>query len=398
MAPRSRRHSETSSQALSCAAAEVVGEGLDEAYDKVCNNFRILRKKRAPGVAAHFPRGQPPSPATPTPSRYDALKVKHSELLWSEGVLRAEGFLEALEGAAPIEEREDRVGPIALGAVLGRGAFSSVLEGTWPDGRRCAVKRISKRCTKSRQEGVLATERYVYFAVEHFGEELYGFMKRSGGERVPRGLGDGVVHGVAAGLAFMHALDLAHRDVKPENVLVDVRGEAFRDVRVKVCDLGLSAPLRRRKAAGEAAASPDCVTRALECEQPPSPYEPMFQCCGSMGFFAPDMLDPAGYDGARADVWSLGCLGLEVAAGSGAFARFWFPLYKAFFARGADDASRPAPAAEHAAFVAVFAPRAAVRGRRREPWEARDDGEATILRLIVSRFKRIMSRTAKAAE
>ncbi|EGB05668.1 hypothetical protein AURANDRAFT_30322, partial [Aureococcus anophagefferens] len=97
----------------------------------------------------------------------------------------------------------------------------------------------------------------------------------------------------------MHALDLAHRDVKPENVLVDVRGEAFRDVRVKVCDLGLSAPLRRRKDlglsaplrrrkdAGEAAASPDC-------------------CCGSMGFFAPDMLDPAGYDGARADVWSLG--------------------------------------------------------------------------------------------
>ena len=59
MAPRSRRHSETSSQALSRAAAEVVGEGLDEAYDKVCNNFRILRKKRAPGVAAHFPRGQP---------------------------------------------------------------------------------------------------------------------------------------------------------------------------------------------------------------------------------------------------------------------------------------------------------------------------------------------------
>ena len=101
-------------------------------------------------------------------------------------MLRAEGFLEALEGDAPIEEREDRVGPIALGAVLGRGAFSSVLEGTWPDGRRCAVKRISKRCTKSRQEvrnvaaehralarlsggprclelqGVLATERYVW--------------------------------------------------------------------------------------------------------------------------------------------------------------------------------------------------------------------------------------------
>ena len=43
MASRVRRHSETSSQALSPAT-----EGLDEAYDKVCNNFRILRKKRGP--------------------------------------------------------------------------------------------------------------------------------------------------------------------------------------------------------------------------------------------------------------------------------------------------------------------------------------------------------------
>ena len=33
---------------------------------------------------------------------------------------------------------------------------------------------------------------------------------------------------------------------------------------------------------------------------------------GSLGFFAPEMLHPEGYDGPPADVWSAGVLALEV--------------------------------------------------------------------------------------
>ncbi|KAK7232029.1 hypothetical protein SO694_00031035 [Aureococcus anophagefferens] len=51
-------------------------------------------------------------------------------------------------------------------------------------------------------------------------------------------------------------------------------------------------------------------------------HGPLFRCCGSMGFFAPDMLDVRGYDATRTDVWSLGCLGLELALGSRVFADF----------------------------------------------------------------------------
>ena len=55
---------------------------------------------------------------------------------------------------------------------------------------------------------------------------------------------------------------------------------------------------------------------------------------GSPGFFAPEML--AGpYDGARADVWSLGATMLECVVGHGAFAAVWLPAYDLYRQRDA---------------------------------------------------------------
>ncbi|EGB03364.1 hypothetical protein AURANDRAFT_68081 [Aureococcus anophagefferens] len=67
---------------------------------------------------------------------------------------------------------------------------------------------------------------------------------------------------------------LSHRDVKPENVLLVARGGGFWDVRVKLCELGLSTRVR---AAQEAPApSPACVTATLgasEAQEPKRPSE-----------------------------------------------------------------------------------------------------------------------------
>jgi len=363
---RLRRHTEAVGD-MSAAAQDVRARQ----YERVCENFRILRRK------------------------YDALKEVHQELLWGDAVLAHEGLAAGLPAVDPaLVEEAHRVGDVTTAATLGSGACSSVLEGAWPDGRPCAVKRISKRDAKTLQEvrnvaselealraltgsphalelqAVFASRDHLYFVVERFGEELYALLKRDEFALAPAQKA-GVVHGVAAGLAHMHSLDLVHRDVKPENVLLAdvVPGGGFRDVRVKLCDLGLSTRVR-------AAPSPACVTATLAAGGRAAPPRgraaraPLFQCCGSMGFFAPDMLDPAGYDGWAADAWSLGCLALELAAGARLFARVWFREYKSFFARRGDRNG------EHGRFVANLAPLArALRGcgeLAAEPDVARD--------------------------
>ncbi|KAH8052408.1 serine/threonine kinase [Aureococcus anophagefferens] len=327
-------------------------------YERLCENFRLLRRK------------------------YDSLKEVHQELLWGEAVLAHDAGLAAGLPAVDesLVEEAHRVGDVTTGATLGSGACGSVLEGAWPDGRPCAVKRISKRDAKTLQvvrnvaselealrllsgaahalelQAALASRDYLCFVVERFGEELYGLLKRDE-TALTSAQQAGVVHGVAAGLAHMHSLDLVHRDVKPDNVLLADAGRAAASGRPREA-------LRPGPVDGvRAAPSPACVTATLGANGREGPRAcatrlVLFQCCGSMGFFAPDMLDPAGYDGRAADAWSLGCLALELAAGTRLFARVWFREYEAFFAQRGDRDG------EHGRFVANLAPLArALRGR-----------------------------------
>lgn len=355
---------------------------------QMCENFTLLRRK------------------------YEALSTAHTELLWDRNVIDAAGLTKSIpEVDHSLEESPDRVSDIDLIKAIGRGTFSSVFLGKWPSGQKCAVKRISKSAAKSmldlrniateydalmtlsRGPCVLAlhcafaSASNVYFVMEFFGQELYKYM-RSHKDGLPQVLGTAVIHGVANGLAHMHALDFAHRDVKPENVLVEVGGNRFSDIIVKLCDLGLCAKLERVEAGNDVdeaprvttatsspssrhvsprrrllkdthvswtsgnasrlswtsgSASPNPDRYSSETPQTPrSPFhivdditnrshKPLFKCCGSMGFFAPDMLQSSGYSGTAADVWSLGCLGLEVVAGSTFFESFWFEKYTVFF-------------------------------------------------------------------
>ncbi|KAH8059619.1 G-protein coupled receptor kinase [Aureococcus anophagefferens] len=98
-------------------------------YERLCENLKIQRRQ------------------------YD-LKEVHQELLWSKAVLAHDAGLAVGLPAVDesLVEEAHRVGDVATGAKLGSGACSGVFEGTWPDGRPCAVKRISKRDAKTRQE------------------------------------------------------------------------------------------------------------------------------------------------------------------------------------------------------------------------------------------------------
>jgi serine/threonine protein kinase len=80
-------------------------------------------------------------------------------------------------------------------------------------------------------------------------------------------------------VAHCHARGIYHRDLKPENVLLASDGS------VKLSDFGLGA-----------------VTEAAET----GPAAMLTTTCGTPNYIAPEVLAKRGYDGAKADVWSLG--------------------------------------------------------------------------------------------
>ena len=53
----------------------------------------------------------------------------------------------------------------------------------------------------------------------------------------------------------------------------------------------------------------------------------MSDFCGSPGFFAPEMVLTKAYDPVAADIWSLGCVLLEVLLGHEVFYEVWVGAY-----------------------------------------------------------------------
>ncbi|GJT04115.1 CBL-interacting serine/threonine-protein kinase 7-like protein [Tanacetum coccineum] len=87
-------------------------------------------------------------------------------------------------------------------------------------------------------------------------------------------------------LHFCHQNGVAHRDLKPQNILLDKNGN------LKICDFGLSALPESRK---------DGL---------------LHTACGTPAFTAPEIVRGKGYDGAKADAWSCGVILYNLLAGS----------------------------------------------------------------------------------
>nr|XP_043617947.1 mitogen-activated protein kinase kinase kinase YODA-like [Erigeron canadensis] len=192
------------------------------------------------------------------------------------------------------------------GKLLGRGSFGHVYVGFNSDsGEMCAMKEVtlfsddakSKECAKQLGQEVSLLSRLShpnivqYYGSEMVDDKLYIYLEYVSGGSIYKllqeygQLGELAIRSytrqILSGLAYLHAKNTIHRDIKGANILVDPNG------RIKVADFGMAKHVT----------GPAC---ALSFKG--SPY-----------WMAPEIIKNTTGSNLAVDIWSLGCTVLEMA-------------------------------------------------------------------------------------
>jgi len=195
------------------------------------------------------------------------------------------------------------------GRVLGKGAFGKVnLALHLASGRLVAIKSFNKKklITKrakrkikteiealSRLRNPFCTQIYDYFetdthiliVMEYVCGDLLGFIRKRG--KISESTAKIIFKQIIKGLQLIHKKKIVHRDIKLDNVLIDLTNT------VKICDFG--------------------VSRILQ------PGDVMYEHCGTPAYIAPEIFKDEGYEGFSCDIWSAGVTLYYMLAGTQPF-------------------------------------------------------------------------------
>jgi serine/threonine protein kinase len=210
-----------------------------------------------------------------------------------------------------------KFGPYILGAQIGTGNMGAVYSARHDTlGHRAALKVLHPERSSARERSRFAREVELtrrlahpntvsildsglgpdgvpYFAMEYVeGIDLETLVEREG--PLPAARVIGILSQVSAALSCAHVAGIVHRDVKPANIMVALRGAEYH---VKLVDFGLA----QSQAAGETLTS-DAGTIA---------GTPLY--LAPEAITAPDAIDP------RSDLYALGAVGYFLLTGQHVF-------------------------------------------------------------------------------
>ncbi|KAL0341039.1 UNVERIFIED_CONTAM: Mitogen-activated protein kinase kinase kinase YODA [Sesamum radiatum] len=192
------------------------------------------------------------------------------------------------------------------GKLLGRGTFGHVYVGFNSEtGEMCAMKEVtlfaddakSKESAKQLGQEIALLSRLrhpnivQYYGSETVGDKLYIYLEYVSGGSIHKilqeygKLGESAIRSytqqILSGLAYLHAKNTVHRDIKGANILVDPNG------RVKLADFGMA--------------------KHITGQSCPLSFK------GSPYWMAPEVIRNSNGCSLAVDIWSLGCTVLEMA-------------------------------------------------------------------------------------
>jgi serine/threonine protein kinase len=130
-----------------------------------------------------------------------------------------------------------------------------------------------------RMFGAYQDEKNLYLLLEYIiGGELYSYLRKAG--RFPIGVARFYASEILLAIEYLHSFDIAYRDLKPENLLLDAKGH------IKLSDFGFAKVVPERT----------------------------WTLCGTPEYLAPEIIANRGH-GKSVDWWALGILIYEMIAG-----------------------------------------------------------------------------------
>ncbi|CAI5450835.1 unnamed protein product [Caenorhabditis angaria] len=216
-----------------------------------------------------------------------------------------EGFFGVSKWIQHVSTRLDVEKHYEIGAVIGKGNFSSVhFTRRKVDGTKCALKQVEKRAMRGKcffvdnevemlslihHDHIISimdaystqTEYFIVFEHAQYGD-LYETIRKNG--RIDEPDAAIITLQITSALGYLHDRNVVHRDVKPENLLLVDK------FNVKLCDFGLACHV----------------------------LGPLYRVCGTPTYCAPEVLTEKGYS-TKCDIWSLGVVLYVMLAGYAPF-------------------------------------------------------------------------------